>query len=56
MLVSLFSVAQEYKITGTVSADYNDKPVYLINKNDGDTIAHSTVVDGKFGLDRKSVV
>ena len=48
MLVSLFSVAQDYKITGTVSADYNDKPVYLINKNGGDTIARSTVVDGKF--------
>ena len=48
MLVSLFSVAQDYKITGTVSADYNDKPVYLINKNGGGTIARSTVVDGKF--------
>ena len=50
MLVSLFSVAQDYKITGTVSADYNDKPVYLINKNGGDTIARSTVVDGKFSF------
>lgn len=50
MLVSLFSMAQDYKISGTVSTDYNDKPVYLINKNGGDTIAHSTVVDGKFGF------
>ena len=50
MLVSLFSVAQDYKIAGTVSADYNDKPVYLINKNGGDTIARSAVVDGKFSF------
>ena len=50
MLVSLFSVAQDYRIFGTVNVDYNDKPVYLINKNSGDTIARSTVVDGNFGF------
>lgn len=60
MLVSLFSVAQDYRIFGTVNVDYNDKPVCLINKNSGDTIARSTVVDGNFSfsgsLDDQAVI
>ena len=48
LLVSLFAMAQEYKIACLVKPEFNGKTAYIINKNAGDTIAACEIVDNGF--------
>ena len=47
------AVAQDYTISCNVSADYNGKSAYLVNKNDGDTISSCIIADGAFSFSGK---
>lgn len=47
------AVAQDYTISCNVSADYNGKSAYLVNKNGGDTISSCIIADGAFSFGGK---